>query len=294
MNTAFFLARLRSWPSILAYVRKHPVGRRDPLGVVLRMARWHVGNMAHAGLRPYPWVGGSTLLAEPAMTGVTGNIYYGLHEFVEMAFIAMLLRPGDLFADVGANAGTYSILASKVAGARTVAFEPNGPIRAVLERQIHANAIAALVLVRDQAIGDRPGSVRFSTSLGTMNHIVDGAATQAVEVEMTTLDAAFAGESPLAIKLDIEGAEDRAVAGAKALLGGTGLRAILIETVGDASLRALTAAGFAELYFDPFTRALVSAPSSYPQNNRLFVRDPAFVRERLATAPTLDVLGLKL
>ena len=294
MNAALLLARLRSLPSSLAYVRKHPMGRRDPLGVVLRMARWHVGNLARSGLRPYPWVGGSTLLAEPGMTGVTGNIYYGLHEFVEMAFIAMLLRPGDLFGDVGANAGTYSILASKVAGARTVAFEPNGPIRAVLERQLYANAIAGLVSVRDQAIGDRPGSVRFSTSLGTMNHIVDGAAAQAVEVEMTTLDAAFAGEPPLALKLDIEGAEDRAIAGAKALLGGPELRAILIETVGDASLRALTGAGFAELHFDPFARALGDAPTSYPQNNRLFVRDVPFVRERLATAPALDVLGLKL
>lgn len=294
MNAALFLARLRSWPSSLAYIRKHPVGRRDTLGVVLRMARWHAGNMTHAGLQPHPWVGGSTLLAEPGMTGVTGNIYYGLHEFVEMAFIAMLLRPGDLFGDVGANAGTYSILASKVAGARTVAFEPNGPIRAVLERQLHANAIAGLVSVRDQAIGDHPGSVRFSTALGTMNHIVDTATTQAVEVEMTTLDAAFAVEPPLAIKLDIEGAEDRAIAGAKALLGGTELRAILIETVGDASLGALTGAGFAELFFDPFARTLGSEPTSYPQNNRLFVRDAPFVRERLATAPTLDVLGLKL
>lgn len=294
MNSPIFLVRLRSWPRSLAYILKHPLGRRDPLGVAKRMAKWHLSSLVHTGLRPYPWVGGSTLLGRSGMTGVTGNIYYGLHEFVEMAFIALLLRPGDLFADIGANAGTYSILASRVAGARTVAFEPNGPIRAVLELQLDANAIAALVTIRTEAIGDRSGTVRFTTALGTMNHIVDAATPETVEVSMTTLDAAFSVRAPLAMKLDIEGAEDRAVAGAAALLGGTELRAILIETVGEASLRALTDAGFAELYFDPFARTLGGTPTNYPQNNRLFVRDAGFVRERLAAAPPLNVMGLTL
>ncbi len=58
------------------------------------------------------------------MTGATGNIYAGLHEFDDMAFFLHLLRPEDMFADVGSNIGSYTILASGVVGAKSVAFEP--------------------------------------------------------------------------------------------------------------------------------------------------------------------------
>jgi hypothetical protein len=50
--------------------------------------------------------------ATSGMTGATGNLYVGLHEFEEMAFLLHFLRPGDLFADVGANVGSYTILAA--------------------------------------------------------------------------------------------------------------------------------------------------------------------------------------
>ena len=43
------------------------------------------------------------------MAGATGNIYVGLHEFAEMAFLLHLLRPEDLFGDIGANIGQFAI-----------------------------------------------------------------------------------------------------------------------------------------------------------------------------------------
>jgi hypothetical protein len=43
------------------------------------------------------------------MTGATGNVYYGLHEFQDMAFVTHYLREGYLFADIGANIGSYSV-----------------------------------------------------------------------------------------------------------------------------------------------------------------------------------------
>lgn len=46
------------------------------------------------------------------MTGATGNWYCGLQEYEDMSFVLHALRPGDLFVDVGANIGSYSILAA--------------------------------------------------------------------------------------------------------------------------------------------------------------------------------------
>ena len=62
------------------------------------------------------------------MTGATGNIYTGLHEFEDMMFLLHLLRPGDIFVDAGANIGSYTVLASAVVGAKSISFEPVPPL----------------------------------------------------------------------------------------------------------------------------------------------------------------------
>jgi hypothetical protein len=45
-------------------------------------------------------------------TGVTGNIYVGIQDFYEISFALHFLKENDVFADVGANVGFYSIIIS--------------------------------------------------------------------------------------------------------------------------------------------------------------------------------------
>ena len=71
-----------------------------------------------------PWVDDLILPLRKGDTGLSGNYYVGLHEFRDMAFASHLLRKGDLFVDIGANLGSYSLIASGVCGARSIAFEP--------------------------------------------------------------------------------------------------------------------------------------------------------------------------
>ena len=60
------------------------------------------------------------------MTGITGNIYAGLHEFADMAFVLHFLRGRRPVRRCGrANVGSYTILVSGVVGCRTIAFEPD-------------------------------------------------------------------------------------------------------------------------------------------------------------------------
>lgn len=49
---------------------------------------------------------------------------FELFPIVEMGFLLHLLRPEDLFINIGANSGAYSILATSVIGATTIAVEP--------------------------------------------------------------------------------------------------------------------------------------------------------------------------
>lgn len=285
------LVPLRAFGTTLAYVFKHPVGRRHPLRTLARVVAWQIRLRMRPGLQVAPWVGGSKLLVRRSLTGVTGNVYYGLHEFVGMSFVALLLRRGDLFADVGANAGTYTVLASRVAGARSVAFEPGQEAAAILGDIVRLNGIEDTVTVRREAVGDRVGEARFTKGLGTMNRIADEGA---IAVPMTTLDAAFANDQPTVIKIDIEGGEDRCVAGARHVLSDARLQALLIETVSEEAGRILADAGLTEVQFDPWTRALYDGPPRHSINNLIYVRDRAFVAERLRSAPPLTVTGLTL
>ncbi len=80
-----------------------------------RFLRWQLGSRLLRMPLLVPWVGNTSLVIEAGMTGATMNFYCGLHEAVDMALVLHALQPGDVFLDVGANVGTYTILASAVA-----------------------------------------------------------------------------------------------------------------------------------------------------------------------------------
>ncbi len=59
-----------------------------------RFAAWQIGARLVPGPVVCPFANGSWLLARPGMTGATGNVYVGLHEFADMAFVLHVLRGG--------------------------------------------------------------------------------------------------------------------------------------------------------------------------------------------------------
>ena len=100
---------LNSIIATLRFLATHPLTARYPAGAFWRYGRWQI----ESRLRPeveVDWIEGTKLVARNGMTGATGNIYCGLHEFADMAFVIQMLRPGDLFVDIGANIGSYTVL----------------------------------------------------------------------------------------------------------------------------------------------------------------------------------------
>jgi len=110
-----------------------------------------------------PFVANSRLLVARGMTGATGNIYCGLHEFEEMGFVLHALCPEDLFVDAGANVGSYTVIAAKVCGARVLAFEPIASTMNALNDNIRLNDISDLVETRQLALGEKVGTLTFSS-----------------------------------------------------------------------------------------------------------------------------------
>ena len=275
----------------LRFITSHPLTRDRPHAALWRFAKWQVRSRLREEVI-VDWIGDAKLAARNGMTGATGNIYCGLHEFADRAFVLHLLRPGDLFVDVGANVGSYTVLASKVCGARTIAVEPDPGTMQALRRNIEINGIEHLVETHEAALGAEDGIARVTVGRDTTNRVLTGArATEATrEVRMTTLDTLVGDAQPALLKLDVEGFETEVLEGAAGTLAKPSLLAIETETDDVRGRDRLASAGFGRAFYDPASRCLAARPrAGEAANNALFVRSPEASRPRLARAPCRTV-----
>lgn len=276
----------------LRFIRSHPLASRRHVAAMARYVRWQVESRLRDEVT-FDWVGGSKLVARHGMTGATGNIYCGLHEFVDMAFLLHVLRPDDLFVDVGANIGSYTVLASGVCGARSIAVEPDpGTIKA-LRRNVEANGIGERVRIVEAALGATPGVARFTVGQDTMNHVADDADLNVREVYLRTLDDVIGDDRPTLLKMDVEGFEPQVIAGAMGTIAKSSLGAVITETADEQVCDALVHAGFVHATYDPYSRTLATGArlSALGSANTLFVRGD-WVAERLKSAPLVRAAGV--
>ena len=242
-----------------------------------------------------PLVEEALLVVEKGMTGATGNIYCGLHEFADMTLVLHLLRPGDLFLDAGANVGSYTVLAAKVTGAQCVAVEPVRSTFERLFRNIKINGLNQDVELWECALGSSNGHIEFSADRDTMNQAVDtDYPGERISVPVRTIDELLAGKSSIMWKVDVEGFEQEVLRGATNALQNEHLRVVLLESDGPEVSRMMSMAGFARCTYDPFVRQLNASTSQGGRHNHLWVRDPATVQSRCQMAPKRIILGTEI
>jgi hypothetical protein len=131
--------------STARFIIDHPLSQGRKLANLSRFARWQIAARLARGPVAVQFVNSAQLFATPGMAGATGNVYVGLHEFVDMSFVLHFLRPNDLFVDVGANIGSYTVLASAAVGANCISFEPNPEAWEWLCKNINLNNATSLV-----------------------------------------------------------------------------------------------------------------------------------------------------
>ncbi|MEA2220711.1 MAG: hypothetical protein QOJ35_3337 [Solirubrobacteraceae bacterium] len=151
---------------------------------------------------------------------------YGFCEPASRAMRA-LARPAGVVVDGGANIGLFTVLAATCVGreGRVVACEPAPATMALLRDNVERNGLHWVTL-REAALAEAPGRLVlrvFDPGSGYASFAPsDAAGASEVDVEVTTLDE-LAGdelERVTLVKLDVEGAELRALRGASALLSG--------------------------------------------------------------------------
>ncbi len=278
--------------AVLTYANQHPLGGLTPSRTLARVAKWQIRSRISDRPVTHRWVNDSVLVVNRHMFGATGNVYFGLHEFPDMGFFLHALRPEDLFLDVGANVGSYTVLASAVAGATTWAFEPDPETARLLTRNLLANAISDRVKVFEVAVGSENGEVEFTVGLDTVNRILPGGEPGSRRrVPIRRLDDVLGGLVPAFMKVDVEGFELQVFEGAQQTLRDRRLLAIQAETVDSRTLALFEDAGFEQRYYDPFTRELSLLLVDGLAHNQLFVRPGPAIEQRVREAAPFRVLG---
>jgi FkbM family methyltransferase len=290
----------------LKFITQHPLNRGKKIGALVRFLRWQLASRLYPGEWIYRWVNESKMVMCPGETGLTGNMYCGLHDFEEMAYLLHVLRAEDLFVDIGANVGSYTILACAVVGAKGYCFEPVPSTFERLMSNLRINNLSDRVKAVNLGMSDKEGELIFTTDENCSNHVVaDGEkALQVVPVKVLPLDSVIPGHSPSLIKIDVEGFETPVLRGARSTLKSENLHSVIMELNESGSrygfredeiIKTMSNDGF-ELYtYEPFSRELKRlGEKGISGKNALFVRNVEMVRERIKQSPQVCVGGVRI
>lgn len=142
--------------------------------------------------------------------------WMGINEPGKRRLFAQMISPGDVVFDIGANVGTYSLLASRLCGSdgKVFAFEPVPVNLKYLRDHVELNRLENTIVL-PYAVSDSDEPARFEPTSDRVTSKFSE--TGSIVVECRRLDRLVKeGEVPApdCIKLDVEGAEAAALTGA--------------------------------------------------------------------------------
>lgn len=160
----------------------------------------------------------------------------GIYEPLETRIAEKLVTPGGCVVDIGANIGYYTLLCARRAGpaGQVYAFEPEPENFSLLQQNVRRNGYNNVQL-ENAAVSNTTGNLNlFISQENHGDHRVYASETderRTVSIRAVRLDDYFADDPPLIdlLKMDIQGAEGRALEGMKTLLQCRPPRAILTE-----------------------------------------------------------------
>lgn len=294
------LGNVREW---LGEIRRAPGISGGKLRAFLRALRWKL--LITIGFeRALLTIGPARFYCYPGYSGASGLLCYGFLEFDETAFTVRFLRPGDLFLDIGANIGTFSVIAGTfVPGVSVISVEPGDDARRLLVENLGLSGLPTDRVASD-VVGAEVGEVRFTKGLDVLNAIATDDATDTVTLQQTTVDGLATGRGVSLMKVDVEGMELAVFKGAAKQLALRPGPVILFEINGfcrrygvepEEIIDYLADAGYRVFEYDGRANALTeyTGRGIPPSNNLVATTDLKMVEERLLTAqPPVDLFNL--
>ena len=302
---------IKKFKRLSRQISRNPLTSRHRVSALARYLRHQV--LTRFGIKGgvlgwvLPFVDHTQVLARP--DGYLNRIStFGLPEPSEMAFLLHSLAPSDVFLDVGANVGAYTVLASGVIGASSIAIEPIPSALSELKLNLSLNNIEDQVIIVPMAVGDRVATARMESNRGTTNRIAStDSLTDVLEVPLTTLDEVVPLDvRSLVVKIDVEGYETASIMGATRLLTSGSVQALIVETMGHGARygyqesklhEQILSFGYESCEYDPIHRQLLpGAPykrlaKKYVTDSTIYVRNVSAMTMRLREARHFHVHG---
>lgn len=284
----------------LKFIINHPLNRANKITALLRFIFWQINIRLNKYPIIYNYTEKSRLIIDKGMTGATGNYYCGLHEFEDMSFLLHFLRKEDLFIDIGANIGSYTVLSSAHVGSETICFEPHPLTYQRLMDNIRINNITEKVTPYNEGLGNSNANLFFTDKLDTANHISKKENNDTIKVTVTKLDDKKLILNKISLlKMDVEGYEKYVIEGGLSIFKNENLKAMIVELNNASEKYGYNSAelhniilelGFTPFSYDPFKRSLIQLdfPSNY---NTIYIRDINFVSDRIQKAEKIKIFN---
>lgn len=274
----------------------HPLNKKNKINTIIYFLFWQFKlRIANPKELKVQYTERSKFYVKKGRTGLTGNLYCGLHEFEDMMFLLHFLRPEDSFFDIGSNVGSYSILANSHIGAQTNSFEPLPFTVELLKRNRELNGNSTSWKIEMLALGDKEDSLWFTSDRDTMNQIVDSEYVGAkLKVSVITLDGYCNAQQtlPNLIKIDAEGFDENVVRGGRNTLSDENVKAIIIESDTQIVKDILLETGFKPYIYEPFSRQLSKGYNT--GSNQIYIKDLEFVKQRIDSAEKVNIKGYSI
>ncbi|MBL0119966.1 MAG: FkbM family methyltransferase [Saprospiraceae bacterium] len=281
----------------LLFIINHPLNKGRKISAIWNFIKWQITSRLMSYPIVYTFTQNSKLIMWNGLRGATGNLYCGLMEFEDMGFLLHFLRPEDLFVDIGANVGVYTILASGEIGAKSISIEPIPSTYSSLTDNININELHDRVITHNIGLGKEDSELRFTSTLDTVNHVAIKDDLNTIIVSVTSLDKLLGDKMPVLIKIDVEGFETEVINGSKTTLDNINLKAIIIELNNSGERygykdqdihQELLRNGFIPFYYDPKKKKL-SRLTSYGTHNTIYLRDLDFINSRIQSSRKIKI-----
>jgi FkbM family methyltransferase len=179
------------------------------------------------------------ILVDDPHEGIQGEMLArGVYEPEIVEVLGCIIRPGDLFFDIGANIGCHTLIGVNY-GADVHAFEPVPRLAHRLRRNVQVNRLEHQVRVVEAALSNSVGTSTFylvgRADDGSHSLLagVPAQSSQPITVQTTTVDDYMRLTGcpvPAVMKIDVEGAEALVLEGATSLLAENAPPIIILET----------------------------------------------------------------
>jgi FkbM family methyltransferase len=198
---------------VARFVLRHPANRGRRIRALATSALWQAWKRVTDLPVIVPLGESSRLIVYPDSRFARRVLFANPPDYYQMTFLRRMMQPGDVFVDVGANVGSYSLLAAE-AGASVIAIEPSTDNFKRLCENVRLNGYGDLISCRRAAAGVERGETFLTVGLDSWNYVIEPswreASVPTERIKVVPVDDVVGERIVTGMKIDVQG-QERAV-----------------------------------------------------------------------------------